>query len=59
MCYDIAFKAVFTGEENILAKLVSSITGIDYWDLKDNLIFETNEIPISKKMKKLKGVISF
>ena len=54
MCYDIAFKAVFTGEENILAKLVSSITGIDYWDLKDNLIFETNEIPISKQNEKAK-----
>ena len=52
MCYDIAFKAIFTGEENILAKLVSSITGIDYWDLKDNLIFETNELPISRKNEK-------
>ena len=54
MCYDIAFKAIFTGEENILAKLVSSITGIDYWDLKDNLIFETNELPISRKNEKTK-----
>ena len=54
MCLDIAFKAVFTGEENILAKLVSSITGIDYWDLKDNLTFETNEIPISRKNEKAK-----
>ena len=54
LCYDIVFKAVFTGEENILAKLVSSITGIDYWDLKDNLIFETNEIPISKQNEKAK-----
>ena len=54
LCRDIAFKAVFTGEENILAKLVSSITGIDYWDLKDNLIFETNEIPISKQNEKAK-----
>ena len=54
MCYDIAFKAIFTGEENILAKLVSSITGIDYWDLKDNLIFETNELPISRKNEKAK-----
>ena len=54
LCRDIAFKAVFTGEENILAKLVSSITDIDYWYLKDNLIFETNEIPISKKNEKAK-----
>ena len=54
MCLDIAFKAVFTGEEDVLAKLVSSITGIDYWDLKDNLTFETNEIPISRKNEKAK-----
>ena len=54
LCRDIVFKAVFTGEENILAKLVSNIARIDYWVLKDNLIFETNEIPIDKKNEKAK-----
>lgn len=54
MCYDIVFKAIFTGEENILAKMISSITGINYLDLKDNLAFETNEIPISRKNEKAK-----
>lgn len=54
MCYDIVFKSIFTGEENILAKMISSITGINYLDLKDNLAFETNEIPISRKNEKAK-----
>lgn len=54
LCYDIAFKAIFTGEENLLAKMVSDITGIDYEVLEDNLILETNELPISRKNEKAK-----
>ena len=54
MCYDIVFKDVFTGEENILAKMVSDITDMDYGLLKDNVILEVNELPISTKNKKTK-----
>ena len=54
MCYDVFFKAIFTDEVNILAKMVSDITGIDYEILKDNVILETNEIPISTKNEKAK-----
>lgn len=54
LCYDTIFKAVFTGQENILAKMVSDITGIDYEILKDNMILETTELPISKKNEKAK-----
>ena len=54
MCYDVIFKAVFTGEENILAKMVSDITGITYEILEDNVILETNELPISTKNEKAK-----
>ena len=30
MCYDVVFKSVFLGNENILAKMISDITGFDY-----------------------------
>lgn len=36
MCYDISMKAIFIDEINILAKMISDITGIDYKMLKDN-----------------------
>ena len=54
MCYDIAFKAVFIGEENLLAKLVLDITGIDYKVLENNIILEVNELPISTTNEKAK-----
>jgi len=54
MCYDIAFKAIFTDEVNILAKMVSDITGIDYKTLENNVILETNELPISTNNEKAK-----
>ena len=30
MCYDVIFKSVFMNNENILAKMISDITNIDY-----------------------------
>ena len=38
LCYDVYFKALFIGRENLLARMVSDITGIDYEILKDNVI---------------------
>lgn len=57
--YDVLFKSLFIGNENILAKMISDITGIEYELLKDNIILETNELPINKKMINLKDVILF
>lgn len=54
MCYDIIFKSVFINNENILAKMISSITGIDYNVFKDNIRLETNELPISRRNEKAK-----
>ena len=54
MCYDVIFKSIFTNHENILAKMISDITGIDYKLLEDNITLETNELPISKKNEKAK-----
>lgn len=54
MCYDIVFKSVFIGEENILAKMVSDITGIDYRVLENNIILEVNELPINTRKEKAK-----
>lgn len=53
-CYDIAFKAVFTNEENILAKMVADITGMDYKILKNNITLETTDLPISSINEKAK-----
>ena len=44
----------FSEFENILGKMISDITGIDYKILKDNIILETNELPISRKNEKAK-----
>ena len=54
MCYDIIFKSLFIGQENILGKMISDITGIDYKLLKDNIVLETNELPINKRNEKAK-----
>ena len=54
MCYDISMKAIFTDEVNILAKMVSDITGIDYKLLENNVVLETNEIPVNRKNVKTK-----
>ena len=52
MCYDIVMKAIFIDEVNILAKMISDVTGIDYKLLEDNNFL------LVLKMKKLKDVIS-
>ena len=52
--FDISIKAIFTDEVNILSKMVSDITGIDYKLLEDNVILETNEIPVNRKNEKAK-----
>lgn len=44
----------FRYQENILGKMISDITGIDYNLLKDNIILETNEIPIDTQNEKFK-----
>ena len=54
LCYDAVFKSVFTGNENMLAKMISDITGLDYYLLEDNIILETNELPIKRKNEKFK-----
>ena len=54
LCYDTIFKSVFQNEENILGKMISDITGIDYALLKDNIVLETNELPIHKRDEKFK-----
>ena len=37
-----------------MAKMVSDITGIDYKLLEDNVILETNELPVSRNKEKAK-----
>lgn len=51
---DKIFKAVFKENLNVLAKMISDITGIAYELLKDNIVLIDNEIPISKKYEKAK-----
>ena len=54
MCYDLVMKAIFTDEVNILAKMISDITGIDYEVLENNIILETNEMPVNNLKEKAK-----
>ena len=54
MCYDVVFKSVFLGNENILAKMISDITGFDYSILENNITLECNELPIEIKGEKFK-----
>ena len=54
LCYDTIFKSVFRNQENILGKMISDITGMDYSLLKDNLVLKTNELPIYRKDEKFK-----
>lgn len=54
LCYDVVFKSVFIGNENILAKMISDITGISYLILEDNITLECNELPIETKNEKFK-----
>lgn len=52
--YDEIFKALFINNENVLAKMIEDITNISYQLLKDNIILETNEIPITRRNEKFK-----
>lgn len=54
LCYDVAFKALFIDEVNILTKMVSDITGMDYEILENNIVLETNELPVNSIKEKLK-----
>ena len=54
MCYDLVMKAIFTNEVNILAKMISDITGIDYEILENNIILETNEMLVNNLKEKAK-----
>jgi hypothetical protein len=60
--YDPHFKSIFIENPNALASLISSITGIDYNLMKNNLTIKTNEIPINgldEKFKRTDFLITF
>ena len=54
MCYDQVFKAIFSSLPNLLARLISDITDIQYELLENNIYLETNELPIEKSNEKAK-----
>ena len=54
LCYDACFKSLFIGNENILGKMISDITGIDYGLLKDNIVLDVNELSLERKNEKFK-----
>ena len=54
LCYDSVFKAIFTDEVDILAKMVSDITGMDYSLLENNITLEFNELPVNSLKEKSK-----
>ena len=54
MCYDTVFKTLFINEVNILTKMVSDITGMDYEILENNITLETNELPVNSLKEKVK-----
>ena len=54
ICYDSVFKALFMDEVNILTKMVSDITGMDYEILENNITLETNELPVNSLKEKVK-----
>lgn len=59
---DRIFKAIFINNENVLAKLISDITDIDYNRLKNNITIKINEIPIIHKgenFKKTDFIVNF
>ena len=51
---DRFFKSLFINNTNTLAKLISDITKIPYHKLKNNILLEINEIPITNKQEKFK-----
>lgn len=54
LCYDVFFKSIFINQENLLAKMVSDITDIDYKILENNIILEINELPVRTNREKAK-----
>ena len=54
LTYDVVFKSLFLGNENILAKMISDITGFDYLILENNITLECTELPIEVKGEKFK-----
>ena len=54
LCYDKVFKKVFRDNPNALAKLISDITGIPYLEIKDNIIFSSNELRLNHIKEKSK-----
>ena len=51
---DRFFKTLFINNTNALAKLISDITKIPYHNLKNNILLEINEIPITNKNENFK-----
>ena len=54
LCHDKVFKKVFRDNPNALAKLISDITGIPYLEIKDNIIFSSNELRLNHIKEKSK-----
>lgn len=54
LCYDVIFKTIFVNNLNILARMISDITNLDYNLLKDNIMLDTNELPVANKNNKFK-----
>ena len=54
LCYDKVFKKVFRDNPNTLAKLISDITGIPYLEIKDNIVFSSNELRLNHVKEKSK-----
>ena len=62
MCYDMIFKSVFIDNENILAKMISDITGLNYGFLENNIMLKTNELSndrYNEKFKRCDFLVSF
>lgn len=52
LCYSKVLQAIFTGEDNLMAKMVADITGIDYEMLKDNVILLAGDSTIKNNKAK-------
>mgnify|MGYP007101902123 CR=1 FL=1 len=54
LLYDPVFKSIFTGNENIIGKMISDITGFNYLFLENNIYLDTNELSIDRFNEKFK-----
>jgi len=54
LTYDTIFKSVFGSSEELMARIISIITKIDINILKDNIVIQNNEIPITHLNEKFK-----